>query len=69
MPEMDGVESTKRIRALGTPEALSVPIIAMTANIFKEDTDICLSAGMNDHIGKPLDVGVLLEKLRKLLKR
>jgi CheY-like chemotaxis protein len=71
MPEMDGYEATKRIRAceneLLPPFETGVPIVAMTANVFKEDIDKCLAAGMNDHIGKPLDIDELLEKLRKYL--
>jgi signal transduction histidine kinase/CheY-like chemotaxis protein len=54
MPEMDGLEATRRIRALKVPEAHTVPIIAMTANVFREDIEACLASGMNDHIGKPV---------------
>ncbi|GHV96072.1 hypothetical protein AGMMS50293_23920 [Spirochaetia bacterium] len=68
MPEMDGYEATRRIRALGTPEAKKIPIIAMTANVFREDIENCLSAGMDDHVGKPLDFEEVLEKLRKYLR-
>ncbi|MDR2577467.1 MAG: response regulator [Chitinispirillales bacterium] len=64
MPRMDGLEATRRIRAL--PAAL--PIIAMTANVFKADIEECLAAGMDDHVGKPLDIEKVLEKLRKYLK-
>jgi CheY-like chemotaxis protein len=67
MPEMDGYEATRRIRALGVPEAESVIIVAMTANVFREDIEKCLEAGMNDHIGKPLDFEDVLDKLRKYL--
>jgi hemerythrin-like metal-binding protein len=67
MPEMDGYEATRRIRALGSPKAESIPIIAMTANVFREDVEKCIASGMNDHLGKPLDFGDALEKLRRYL--
>jgi CheY-like chemotaxis protein/anti-sigma regulatory factor (Ser/Thr protein kinase) len=67
MPEMDGYEATRRIRALNNPAAKKVPIVAMTANVFREDIEKCLEAGMNDHIGKPLDFGTVMEKLRTYL--
>ena len=67
MPVMDGLESTRRIRAIGSPEAGRVPIVAMTANVFKEDIEKCLEAGMNDHIGKPVDFDEMFEKLTKYL--
>ena len=67
MPEMDGLEATRRIRALNEPNAKSIPIIAMTANVFKEDIQNCLAAGMNDHIGKPLILEEVLGKLRKYM--
>jgi signal transduction histidine kinase/CheY-like chemotaxis protein len=69
MPEMDGYEATRRIRALDTPRAAQVPIVAMTANAFREDIEKCLEAGMNDHVGKPLDFDAVLAKLRKYLRR
>jgi CheY-like chemotaxis protein len=68
MPEMDGYEATRRIRALDIPKAKNIPIIAMTANDVREDIDNALSAGMDDHVGKPLDFEQVLEKLRKYLK-
>ena len=67
MPEMDGYEATRRIRALEMERAKTVPIIAMTANVFKEDIDKCLDAGMDGHIGKPLDLNELVEVLQKYL--
>jgi CheY-like chemotaxis protein len=69
MPEMDGYEATERIRALDTPKARTVPIIAMTANVFSKDIEKCLSVGMNDHVGKPLDVDEVMKKLRLQLGR
>ena len=77
MPEMDGYEATHRIRLiekeLSSVSSASgklyrkVPVIAMTANVFKEDIDRCIEAGMDDHVGKPLDFEVVLEKLRVYL--
>ncbi len=67
MPEMDGYEATRRIRASGTEKGARIPIVAMTANVFREDIEKCLAAGMNDHVGKPLDMGEVMERLRKYL--
>ena len=68
MPEMDGLEATERIRGADVPQAKTIPIVAMTANVFKEDIEKCLASGMNDHIGKPLDFDDVLAKLRKYLE-
>jgi CheY-like chemotaxis protein len=66
MPKMDGLEATRQIRKLeGRPR--DIPIIAMTANVFKDDIEACLLAGMFEHIGKPLDVDRVFEILRKYL--
>ncbi|MDR3185511.1 MAG: response regulator [Christensenellaceae bacterium] len=67
MPEQDGYEATRRIRAIDNNFAKKVPIVAMTANVFREDIEKCLSAGMNDHIGKPIDFAEVLEKLFKYI--
>ena len=67
MPEMDGYEATRRIRSLDTPKAKAVPIVAMTANVFKEDVEKCLEAGMNSHVGKPLDFEEVLNELKHYL--
>ncbi|MDR3123986.1 MAG: response regulator [Treponema sp.] len=69
MPEMDGYEATKLIRASGAPRADTIPIVAMTANVFREDIEKCLESGMNDHVGKPLDFDEVLEKLRLYLRK
>ena len=68
MPKMDGLEATRQIRALPNLQGAQLPIIAMTANVFKDDIDKCLAAGMDDHLGKPLDMDMILEKLRIYLK-
>jgi signal transduction histidine kinase/CheY-like chemotaxis protein len=67
MPEMDGYEATGKIRAMDSSWARRIPIVAMTANVFREDIEKCLASGMNDHVGKPLDLTEVLEKLRKYL--
>jgi signal transduction histidine kinase len=69
MPEMDGYQATKTIRAMDTPKAKNIPIIAMTANAFKEDVDRCLEAGMNDHLAKPIDEKSVFEKLARYSRR
>jgi PAS domain S-box-containing protein len=68
MPQMDGLEATRRIRALPALQGIALPIIAMTANVFKDDIESCLAAGMNDHLGKPIDFDIMFAKLRKYLK-
>jgi len=67
MPDMDGYEATQKIRALEGTKAKNIPIIAMTANVFHEDIERCLQAGMDDHIGKPINTDKLLSKLAKYL--
>ncbi len=67
MPEIDGLEATRRIRALPGGVGQRVPIVAMTANVFREDVEKCLAAGMNDHIGKPIDFDELIEKIQKYI--
>ena len=67
MPEMDGYEATKKIRAMDISKAKSVPIIAMTANVFREDIEKCLECGMNDHLGKPINYDSVISKLCEYL--
>jgi CheY-like chemotaxis protein len=67
MPEMGGYESTRLIRGMDIGQAKKVPIIAMTANVFQEDIEQCLAAGMNSHLGKPLDFNELLKVLAQYL--
>jgi signal transduction histidine kinase/DNA-binding response OmpR family regulator len=76
MPEMDGYEATRSIRII--EEKLSsassdhtlrrIPIIAMTANVFKEDVEKCLQSGMDGHVGKPLDFGEVLGKMKRFIR-
>jgi len=68
MPEMDGYEATRMICKIERLNGISTPIIAMTANVFKEDIEKCIAAGMADHIGKPIDPDNLFNKLDKYLK-
>ena len=63
MPVMDGLTATKTIRSLKHPDAETIPIIAMTANAFREDKEKCLAAGMNAHLAKP----VKIENVKKIL--
>ncbi|MDR2484600.1 MAG: response regulator [Treponema sp.] len=67
MPEMDGLDATRQIRALNTGYAKTVTVIAMTANAFNEDIAQCLAAGMNDHVAKPIDVAAFLATLQKYI--
>ena len=69
MPGMDGYAATRAIRDLDVPRAKTIPIIAMTANVFREDIEKCLDAGMNDHIGKPFNIDNVHKQLRRYLQR
>ena len=68
MPKMDGLQATRAIRALDIERAKTIPIIALTANVFKEDIEECLSAGMNSHIGKPIDMSSMFVTLTQYMK-
>jgi len=67
MPEMNGDEAAKVIRTLDIKKAKEIPIIAMTADVFKEDIEKCLAAGMNDHIPKPVGPKIILGKLKQYM--
>ncbi len=67
MPVMDGYETTRAIRALENKSLANIPIIAMTANAFKEDEQAAKQAGMQAHIAKPIDVGMLMKTLTAVL--
>ena len=74
MPEMDGFEATRKIREFEASSAKQgespshIPIIAMTANVFREDVEKCLEAGMDSHVGKPLDFNEVLQSLKIYLQ-
>ena len=67
LPVMNGYDAARCIRMLDREDAKSIPIIAMTANAFTEDVEAAYSAGMNEHIAKPLEFGRLTEVLKKWL--
>ena len=67
MPEMDGLEATRRIRAMNRRDAKSIPIIALTANAFHEDVQQSMQAGLNAHLSKPVEPDILFETLEELL--
>jgi len=68
MPLMDGYEATRRIRALPALWRTRLPIIALTANVFTSDIEKCFAAGMDYHLGKPIDIDKIFDVLRKYLK-
>ena len=67
MPVSDGYEATRKIRALDLERAKNVPIIAMTANVFRDDVEKCFAAGMNGHLGKPIDTAAMRSLLKEIL--
>ena len=69
MPEMDGYEATRRIRALPDKKKAAIPIVAMTANAFEEDARKCVEAGMNAHLSKPLQMDVVVGTIAEYYKR
>lgn len=69
MPEMDGYEATRRIRALDDPLVASVPIIALTANVFEEDKEKAFSAGMDEYMCKPISPNALIKTLQQIVSK
>jgi len=67
MPVMDGLTASKKIRAMERPDAKTIPIIAMTANAFKEDAERCIIAGMNAHLAKPLEIDKIISAIHENL--
>ena len=68
MPEMDGIEASRAIRAMDREDAKTIPIIALTANAFDEDVQRSLQAGLNAHLTKPVDADQLFETLESLIE-
>lgn len=68
MPKLNGLEATRAIRNLNRPDAKEIPIIAMTANAFDEDSRACLEAGMNAHLPKPFQIEDVVNTLAKYTK-
>ena len=68
MPEMDGLEATRRIRELDRNDAKTIPIIALTANAFDEDVQRSMQAGLDAHLSKPVEPELLFETLENLIK-
>ncbi len=67
MPNMDGYEATKRIRAMEDKNKANIPIVAVTANAFEEDRQLAFKAGMNGHLAKPYDVSSIIKTLTELI--
>lgn len=68
MPNMNGLQATGAIRSMTDEAKAKIPIVAMTANAFEEDRKKCLEAGMNDHLGKPIDVAIMLQVIARYVK-
>jgi len=68
MPEMDGLEATRIIRAMDRPDAKAIPIIALTANAFDEDVQRSMQAGLNAHLSKPVEPEALFDTLKSLIR-
>jgi len=68
MPKMNGYEATRRIRNIDVPRAKTIPIVALTANVFRGDVERSIESGMNGHVGKPIDFDEIINNLQKYLK-
>jgi len=69
MPQMDGIEATNKIRSAMNERVNKLPIIAITANVFMDDIEMCLEAGMNGHLSKPYNLTKVMETLKKYLNK
>ena len=67
MPEMNGYEAAKQIRVMEEPAKAEIPIVAVTANVFEEDRQLVMDAGMNGHLAKPYDIPAIIDTLKELL--
>ena len=68
MPKLDGYGATQRIRNMDDEAKANIPIVAMTANAFKEDQDKAFAMGMNAHLAKPIDIDKIFATLKEILK-
>ena len=68
MPEMNGLEASKAIRAMDRADAAAIPIIALTANAFDEDVQRSMQAGLNAHLSKPVEPEALFDTLESLIR-
>ena len=68
MPVMDGLEAARQIRTLNRKDTKEIPIIAMTASACAEDVQVALNAGMDDHVAKPIDMGILISVITKYIE-
>ena len=69
MPVMDGLEEARCIRDLDRPDAKTIPIIAMTANLFDDDKKACIDAGMSGYVGKPIDINQLISMISQQVRQ
>ena len=69
MPVMNGYEATRRIRAIENPKLASVPILAMTANVFNEDRKVAAECGMDGFLSKPIDIAEVVRELQKVFEK
>ena len=68
MPVLDGLEAARQIRTLNRKDTKEIPIISMTANAFEEDVQVALNAGMDDHVAKLIDMGILISVITKYIE-
>ena len=68
MSVMDGLEAARQIRTLNRKDTKEIPIISMTAYAFAEDVQVALNAGMDDHVAKPIDMGILISVITKYIE-